>query len=227
MRNRIGVAAAALFACAFALQGQVNMFRIELVPSGAMVSMDEPVLKNGMYVFTSWPERLPTKLKSMRVRKITRLTGAVRETVYQVELIPSGTVLAKDNPVLKGNTYVLRTWRDGKCMSLRQADVRKINALTGDKAFWAQQAVLGESQIGSLGMQGTANVVEIGGPVAPVGSSQAGPSSLSNAGTNNSAGSSNNWYYGGTPGVSDAWAPANATVAHPGDVPRMADDRPH
>ena len=132
-----------------------------------------------------------------------------------MELIPSGTVLAKDNPVLKGNTYVLRTWRDGKCMSLRQADVRKINALTGDKAFWAQQAVLGESQIGSLGMQGTANVVEIGGPVAPVGSSQAGPSSLSSAGSANSAGSSNNWYYGGTPGVSDAWAPANATVALP------------
>ena len=78
MRNRVGVATAALFACAFALQGQVNMFRIELVPSGAMVSMDEPVLKDGMYVFTSWPERLPTKLKSMRVRKITRLTGAVR-----------------------------------------------------------------------------------------------------------------------------------------------------
>jgi hypothetical protein len=230
MRNRVLVAATVLLACAFAVQGQVDIFKIELVPSGAMVSMDEPVLKDGTYVFTAWPDRTLMTLKSMRVRKVTRLTGRVHETVYQLELIPTGTVLAKDNPVLKGDTYVLRTWRDGKCMSLRQTDVRKINALTGDKAFWAEQAVMGASQIGSLAMQGGGKFVEIGTSGGPGGSSQAGPANLNSLGSNNGANSQGNWYYEGTPGVSDAWAPANALINSPGDVPRMAGDanaRPH
>jgi len=230
MRNRIGVAATVLFACAFAVQGQVNMFKIELVPSGTMVSMNEPVLKDGTYVFSSWPDRTLTTLKSMRVRKITRLTGAVRDTVYQVDLIPSGKVIARDNPVLTGNRYVFHTWRDRRCMSLRPADVRKITALTGDKAFWAEQEVMGESQISSLAMQGTANVVEIGTPATQAGSSQAGPSNLNALGSNSGENASSNWYYEGTPGVSDAWAPANATVNSPGDVPRMSEEansRPH
>jgi len=179
-----------------------------------------------MYVFHSWPDGGSTHLKQMRVRKITRLTGRTHDTVYQVDLAPSGRVIAREYPVLKGNTYVLHTWRDGECLSLRQTDVRKITVLTGDRAFWAEQSVLGASHIGNVAMEG-ATVVELGGPAPQSGSSQAGPSNLSSLGSNNAGGSSNNWYYGGTPGVSDAWAPANARVDHPGDVPRMPDATPH
>jgi hypothetical protein len=195
------------------------MFKIELVPSGIMVSMNEPVLKDGTYAFSSWPDRTLTTLKQMRVRRITRLTGRVHDTVYQVELIPSGKVIARDNPVLTGNRYVFHTWRDGKCMSLRPADVRKITALTGDKAFWAEQGVMGASQIGNFAMPGGGKFVEIGSPATPGGSSQAGPSNLNAVGGTPNYG---NWQYEGAPGVSDAWAPANATVRSPGDVPRMS-----
>ena len=106
MGNRVGIAASVLFACAFALQGQENMFKMDLVPSGSMVSMNEPILKDGTYVFSSWPDRTVVTLKQMRVRKITRLTGMVHDTVYQVDLVPSGKVIARDNPVLTDNRYV-------------------------------------------------------------------------------------------------------------------------
>jgi hypothetical protein len=211
------------------MQGQLDMFRIELVPSGSMISMNEPVLKDGVYSFSSWPDRSLTTLKQMRVRKVTRLTGKKRDTVYQVDLVPSGRVIARDNPVLTNNRYVFHTWRDGKCMSLRPGDVRAITALTGDKAFWAEQSVLGESQIGTFAMEGGGKVVEIGTTATPSGSSQAGPANLNSLGANNGAGAPSNWYYEGAPGVTDAWAPASATVSSPGDVPRMPEDssRPH
>jgi hypothetical protein len=222
MRNRIAVAAGLLLGCASVLGAQENMFKIDLVPSGSMIALNEPTLKGGTYAFEAWPDGAPTSLKQMRVRKITRLTGRTHDTVYQVELIPTGTVAARDNPTLRGNQYVFHTLRDGRCMSLRQTDVQKITPLTGDKAFWVEQQEKGASKIGNLAMQGGGNLVEIGSPATQGGSSQAGPTNLNAVGTNNGANSSGNWYYQGTPGVSDAWAPANSRVDHPGDVPRMS-----
>jgi hypothetical protein len=230
MRNRIGVAAAAiLLSCAFALQGQQSMFKIELDPSGAMVALDQPVLMGGKYVFHAWPDGEQTSLKQAVVRKITRLTGPTHETIYQVELLPSGAMTARDNPVLKGNTYVFHDWRDGTLMSLRKSDVKKITPLTGDKAFWIEQGLMGEKKIGNLAIQGTNSVVEIGTPPTPRGSSQAGPTNANAVGRRGGIGNTSgisgapagNWQYEGTPGVADAWAPANATVSSPGDAPTM------
>ena len=39
-------------------------------------------------------------------------------------------------------------------MSVRKADVRQITTLTGDQAFWTEQQMKGEVQIGNLAMQG-------------------------------------------------------------------------
>ncbi len=43
MTYRIAVATAVLLACAFAVRGHENMFRVDLVPSGSLASLDEPV----------------------------------------------------------------------------------------------------------------------------------------------------------------------------------------
>jgi hypothetical protein len=228
MRNRIGVAAMALLACAFALQAQQNMYKIELDPSGSMVSLNKPVLMGGKYVFSAWPDGEQTSLKQALVRKITPLTGPT-QTIYQLELIPSGTMTARDKPTLKGTTYVFHTWRDGTLMSLRQSDVRKITPLTGNKAFWVEQGIEGASSIGNLALQGTNKVVVIGTPPTPRGSSQAGPTNANavgrHGGISNTSGINGapvgNWQYEGTPGVADAWAPANATVSSPGGAPMM------
>jgi hypothetical protein len=125
--------------------------------------------------------------------------------VYRIDLVPSGHMLARDEPALKGSKYVFRTSRDGTVVSLRQAEVRKISRVTGVEAFREKQGARGVVQIGNLAMQGS--------------SSQAGPASVSAVGRPGAG--SGNWVYQGTPGVTDAWAPASATVSSPGDVPRM------
>src|SRR5262249_34824143 len=93
--------------------------------------------------------------------------------------------------------------------------------LTGDQAFWAEQAQLGEKKIGTLAMQGNAHVVALDTPTN-TNSSQAGPTSTS---TLNGAGISGapaygNWMYQGRPGASDAWSPATAVMNNGG--PPMA-----
>jgi hypothetical protein len=229
MRNRIGVAAALLLACTFALQAQQSMYKIKLNPSGSMVSLDKPVLMDGKYVFRAWPNGEQTALRQAMVLTITQLTGPTQETIYQIELIPSGTMTARDNPTLKSSTYVFHDWRDGTLMSLRKSDVKKITPLTGDKAFWVEQGLMGEKKIGNLSLQGTNSVVEIGTPPSSAGGSQAGPTNANavgrRGGISNTSGingaPAGNWQYQGTPGTADAWGPANATVASPGDVPTM------
>jgi hypothetical protein len=224
MRNRTGILSALLLGCALALTAQENIFKIDLVPSGTMVSLNEPVIKGDAYVFSSWPDGAPVSIKRMRVQKITRVTGRQHDPIYQVDLVPSGVVFARENPTLKGNKYVFQTWRDGKVMSLRQSDVRKITGLTGEKAFWAEQQAQGAVAVGGLAMEGGGAVVEIGSARGlPGGSSQGGPSNLNSAGGNApiAGAQPGNWLYQGVPGASDAWAPASATVSAPGDVPRL------
>jgi hypothetical protein len=50
MRHRF-LPAAVLFASALGLQAQQEMFRIELVPSGHMISLDEPTFLGDAYFF--------------------------------------------------------------------------------------------------------------------------------------------------------------------------------
>jgi hypothetical protein len=187
-----------------------------------MISLDKPVLLKGKYVFHAWPHGEQTALRQALVLSVAPLTGP-QKPIYQVDLAPSGKLYARDNPTLKGSSYVFHAFRDGALMSLRQSDVRKVTMLTGDDAFWAQQGLDGEIAVGDLAIQGGGKVVEIGTAPA-VNSSQAGPSnlnSISGSGSGINGAPAGNWQYEGTPGTADAWGPANATVARPGDVPTM------
>ena len=213
MRNRRGVVATALLACALALPAQQSMYRIKLNPSGTMIALDKPVLLNGKYVFHAWPHGEQTALRQAVVLGVTPLSGP-QKPFYQVDLVPSGKVFARDNPTLKGSTYVFHSFRDGTLMSLRQSDVKKVTLLAGDDAFWAEQRMDGEALVGNLAIQGTSNVVQIGTPPV-VYSSQAGPSNLNSI----NGAPAGNWQYEGTPGTADAWGPANATMNN--GVPTM------
>jgi len=215
MRDRVLVAATLLLACALALPAQQSMYRLKLNPTGSMISLDKPVLLHGKYVFHAWPNGEQTALRQAVVLSVAPLTGP-QKTIYQIDLAPSGRLFARDNPALKGTSYIFHTYRDGTLQSLRQSDVVRVTALTGDAAFWAQQGIEGESAIGDLALQGTDKVVVIGTPPA-TNSSQAGPQNIS--GINGAP--AGNWSYQGTPGTADAWGPANATVARPGDAPTM------
>jgi hypothetical protein len=153
MSNRL-VPAAVLFACAFALDAQENMFKIDLVPSGSMVALNEPSLQGDVYVFRAWPDGASTNLPRMRVRMITRVTRATPDNAYRVDLNPSGVMFARDVPKLKGNMYLFHRWRDGTLMSVRKADLRQITALTDDQALSTEMRMKGEVEIGNLAMQG-------------------------------------------------------------------------
>ena len=222
MRTRSGLVALALFAGALALPAEQKMFKVQLNPTGTMISLDQPVLANGHYLFHAWPDGEQTALRQAAVLKVVPLTSASQSTVYRIALSPKGSLLSRDMPILRTDgLYVFHAWRGAELMSLRESDVRKITKLTGDDAFWAIERANGETSIGgTLAMQGTSKVVSIGTP-PETHTAQAGASSLSSINNPGISGANpyGNWAYQGTPGVSDAWSPANATMQ--GGVPTM------
>src|SRR5262245_16611186 len=56
MRKHFFLLAASFFACAAVLSAQDYMYKIDLIPSGAMITMSQPMLQGDSYVFRSWPD---------------------------------------------------------------------------------------------------------------------------------------------------------------------------
>jgi hypothetical protein len=190
----------------------VEIYQIDLNPSGTAFAFGKPVLEGDAYVFTVWPERTVVHLQKSKVKRITQRTkNPDQEVVYRIDLAPSGRMIAKENPTLKGTTYTFHTWRDGKLMSLRKSDILQIVRVTGIEAFKIQQEERGASLNGNLPMQGTDNVTVISEPAAPAPAPAPDPASQQG-----------NWSYQGQPGVTDAYAPPSAVVSSPGDVPKAA-----
>jgi len=190
--------------------------RIDLEPTGAAFSLGKPTLEGDFYVFISLPEKTTTRIRKTAVRKITPLTKDVnKETAYQLELLPSGRVLAREKPVFKTGAYVFHTFKTGTLMSVKKADVKQVTLLTGLPAFKAKQEEKGAKLlVGNLSMEG--------GSVRVIPYPGAAPAAPASGG----APANGNWNYDGVPGATDAYAPANATVAHPGDVPKAPEPPP-
>ena len=189
----------------------LEIWQIDLDPSGQAFSFGEPKLDGDAYVFTAWPDRQTVRLSKVKVKKLTQRTKDIdKMSIWVVELLPKGRMTAKEQPALKNGTYVFRTWRDGTLMSLRKADVKSIQQVTGVAAFRIQQEERGAALNANLPMQGGGNVTVINAPPEPAGQA---PADSSQPG---------NWRYQGEPGVTDAYAPPSAVVASPGDVPKAA-----
>ena len=195
----------------------LDIWQIDLVPTGTGFALTTPVLQGDVYVFRVWPDREIVRLPKSRVKKMLRRTKDVsNEFLYQIDLLPSGQTLARDKPALKGTTYQFHSWKGGTLMSVRQTDVKTITRVAGLEAFKIHLQQLGARTIGDLPMQGGGAVVIVGGGSS--GSQAAAPPGQSHA--------PGNWIYEGVPGVTEAWAPANAVINAPGDVPRAA-PQPH
>ena len=189
------------------------IYQIDLIPTGHAFAIGKPRQIGNAYFFTVWPERTTVKLAKDKVKGIHPRTNDLNnEVVYQVDLVPSGRIIAAGEPALKGKTYTFKKWLGGDLMSLRQSDVAKITKLTGLDAFKAQQQEKGAARIDDLPMEGTGNVTVI--PGAEPAPAQGAPAPGQD--------SQGNWLYQGQPGVSDAWAPPSAVQASPGDVPKAA-----
>jgi hypothetical protein len=85
---------------------------------------------------------------------------AQEATFYEIDLVPSGSVISTDLPVTKGTMVVFHKYPSGLLMSMRRSDVKRVTRVSPASAKstnLAERVV----QIGNLAMQG--------------GSSQAGP----------------------------------------------------
>lgn len=184
------------------------VYQIDLIPTGHALAVGEPRLIGDGYLFYAWPDRRTVKVNKAKVKKIfARTKDLNQETVYQVDLLPSGRMIAADEPVLKGKTYSFHKWVGGNLMSLRQTDVAKITKLTGLDAFRVEQEEKGAARIDDLSMEGTSEVrVLPSQSQEPAPAAQQPPPSV----------------YGYPAGISEANPPPSAVQESPGDVPKAA-----
>jgi hypothetical protein len=190
------------------------LYQLDLIPTGHALVIGPPRQIGDAYFVVAFPDRKMVKVPKSKVAKISPRTKDLNnEVVYQVDLVPSGRIIAADEPALKGKTYTVKKWLGGELMSIRQSDVAKVTKLTGLDAFKAQQEEKGAARIGDLAMEGTGDVTVIPGaqPVSPQEVPPPAPGQPQG-----------NWLYEGQPGVSDAWAPPSAVQQSPGDVPKAA-----
>lgn len=185
------------------------VYQLDLIPTGHALSVGQPRLIGDGYVFYAWPDRRTVKVNKANVKKIfPRTKDLNQEVVYQVDLLPSGRVIAADEPALKGKTYTFHKWVGGNLISMRQSDVAKITKLTGLDAFRVQQEEKGAAKIGDLSMEGTSQVKvlpsEPAQPAPAAEPAQAPP------------------VYGYPAGVSEAYPQPSAVQERPGDVPKAA-----
>jgi hypothetical protein len=194
----------------------IVVYRIDLVPTGFGLAMNEPKLEGDFYVFYSLPERTVSRLPKARVKKITRRSSDLnKEVIWQVDLNPTGRMLASKEPVKKGSGYVFTEFKQGTLMSVRETEVRRITRLTGLDAFKAQLEETGATKLsGELPPDAGAAMVR-GSAASPAPAAAPG-----------GAPAQGNWVQQGQPGVSDAYAPPSAVQSRPGDVPKAAPPPP-
>jgi hypothetical protein len=187
----------------------IEIYQVDLIPTGRGFAVGKPVLEGDVYVFKALPEKQEVRVSKDKVRDITlRIPDLNAEVVYEIRLLPSGRMLSREQPVLRNGAWQFHAWKDNNLMRMRQRDVQEVVVLQGLAAFKAKQEEKGARLIGKLAMQD--------GQYQSVGAAPAAPS----AAPAPAAAGPSNWIYEGAPGISDAYAPANAVIESPGDVPK-------
>jgi len=190
----------------------IEIYRIELNPTGSTFALGEPRRVSDGFVYRGLIEKADVHIPKSMVKSIKPMTKDLNhETAWQIDLLPKGTVVARDEPKLKNNAYVFHTFKTGTLISTKKSDVKSITYLTGLPAFKAKQQALGASLLtGDLSMEGgNLHVIPSGRASGPA------PAPGPQEGTG--------WY---VVGASEAFPPGNAVVAHPGDVPKMPEPPP-
>lgn len=184
----------------------VEIYRIDLNPTGHTFAVREPRPVADGYVYRGLVEKADVHIPKSMVKSITPLTKDLNgESLWQIDLVPSGTAYTREEPKRKSGTWVFHSLKTRTLISVKAADVKKVTHLTGFPAFKARQQATGVSVLaGDLSMEG--------------GSLRVIPSSKGqNSAPAPHAEPGVGWY---VVGASEAFPPGNAVVAHPGDVPK-------
>jgi hypothetical protein len=94
---------------------------------------------------------------------------AQQAVYYQIDLAPSGKLLASNKPVIKGGAYVFRSVPSGTLTSLRPSQIKHITPVTVDTSDPTYRVIA----IGNLAMQGGStqagrtNASAVGKPKGP------------------------------------------------------------
>jgi len=188
------------------------IYRVDLEPNGYGFAMGKPVQEGDVWVMTTLPDRTISRVPTAKVKKISKWSSDLNnESIWQIDLVPTGVMLSREEPVKKGALYIVKAFKGGTLASLREADVKKITHLTGMDAFKAQRVAEG------------ARLITTGPPPGPDGGTVhvVGGAPASSAPAQDTSGGNSNWVYYGVPGASDAYAPGSAVVNGPGDTPMM------
>lgn len=102
MSNRL-VPAAVLFACAFALRGE-TVYRIDLVPTGELVSRELPAWKGSMLVFRRHPDGTLMSVRKTDVKRISQISLAQVPPSPADQVIPIGNLAMQGGSTQAGPT---------------------------------------------------------------------------------------------------------------------------
>jgi hypothetical protein len=89
--------------------------------------------------------------------------SAQQAAYYQIDLVPSGKMLSRDLPVLKGGMYVFHSYPAGTLMSMRRSQVKLITPVAAE----APDATYRVVPIGNLAMQGGSSQAGAANAVKP------------------------------------------------------------
>jgi hypothetical protein len=81
-----------------------------------------------------------------------------QETLYQIDLIPSGKIISRDMPQLKGASYLYHAFPAGTLVSVKKSSVKQILKLSPEAAA-AVNPRTALKQIDDLPMQGPKQVL--------------------------------------------------------------------
>jgi hypothetical protein len=61
---------------------------------------------------------------------VCALALGAEETLYQIDLVPSGKLISRDLPTLKGTTYLFHQYPTGTLSSVRKSTVKQITKMS-------------------------------------------------------------------------------------------------
>lgn len=132
--------------------------------------------------------------------------AGAEDAFYRIALVPSGNLVARDAPVVRGAMIVFHSVRDGNLVSVRRSDVRSVTRISPQDAVPPnpQRAIA----IGNLAMQGGSSTT----PQSTVRTARAVP-------TTPPRWNGYDQYAWGIPGLSDSYPPVSAVQESPGAPP--------
>ena len=107
------------------------------------------------------PAPAPSPAAAASTSAAPATAAAPAPAYYRIELAPSGSYVAIGTPVTKATGIVFHAYPDGKLMSLRKSDVKKVSAITAQEAAGPANKDL--VSIGNLAMQGGSAPTASGG----------------------------------------------------------------